>query len=170
MRSRSSCVFQAEPDGAAFAEQPLRNRAIGFAGEVCIERAKGERQSAASRRREVIGGAINRLRSDGPPQTKRGVRTGGEMLIEWHDGRSRCSGRGAGDEHNGSAILEDEILAIACGAPEQESKGRDAVGFTEFLGRGRKKNDSRSKMRQPNRRCSVRTLVWVERETSDPSG
>ena len=83
MRSRSSCVFQAEPDGAAFAEQPLRNRAIGFAGEVCIERAKGERQSAASRRREVIGGAVNRLRSGDPPQAQRSVRTGVEILIEW---------------------------------------------------------------------------------------
>ena len=65
--------------------------------------------------------------------------------------------------------MEDEILAIACGAPEQESKGRDAVGFTEFLGRGREKNDRRSKMRQPNRRGPVCALVRVERETSNPS-
>jgi hypothetical protein len=33
---------------AAFAEYRLRNRAIGFAGKVCIERAEGERQSPAS--------------------------------------------------------------------------------------------------------------------------
>jgi hypothetical protein len=53
---------------AALPKQPLRNRAIGFAGEVCIERTKDKHQSPASRRREVISGAINRLRSDGPPQ------------------------------------------------------------------------------------------------------
>jgi hypothetical protein len=130
-----------------FAEQPLRNCAVGFAGEVCIERAKGERQSASSGRREVIGGAIHRLRSDGPPQAKRGVRPGGEILIEWDNGGSRCTGHGAGDEHNGSAILKDEILAVACSTPEQEPKGRDAARFTEFLAGGCEKNDRRSKMR-----------------------
>jgi hypothetical protein len=137
---------------------------------VCIECAEDERQPAASRRREVIGGAINRLCSDGPPQTKRSVRTGAEILIEWDHGGSRCGGRGTGDEHNGSAILKDEILAVACSAPEQESKGRDAARFTEFLGRGREKNHRRSKMREPYRRCLVRPLVWVEREILVPSG
>ena len=39
---------------AAFAKQPLRNHAIGFAREVCIERAEDERKPPASRRREAV--------------------------------------------------------------------------------------------------------------------
>ncbi len=39
---------------AAFAKQPLRNHAIGFARKVCIERAEDERKSPASRRREAV--------------------------------------------------------------------------------------------------------------------
>ena len=79
--------------------------------------------------------------------------------VTLYDCRSRCSGRGTGDESNGSAIFKDEMLAVACSAPEQESMGRDAARFTEFLGGGREKNDRRSKVRQPNRRCSVRPPV-----------
>jgi hypothetical protein len=155
---------------APFAVQPLRNRAIGFAGEVCIERAEDKYQSPAARRREVIGGAINRLRNDGPPQAKRSISAGGKVLIERDDSRSGCSGRDAADEYNASAILKNQILAIACGALEYWLELGDAGRFMESLWRGRKKNGRRSKMWQPNRRGAVCSLVWVEREIATPSG
>jgi hypothetical protein len=155
---------------AALPKQPLRNRAIGFAGEVCIERTENKHQSPASRRREVIGGAINSLRSDGPPQAKRSISAGGKVLIERDQGRSGRSGRDAADEYNGSAILKNQILSIACGALEYWLEPGNAARFTESLWRGREKNGRRSKMWQPNRRGAVCTLVWVEREIATPSG
>jgi hypothetical protein len=155
---------------APFAEQPLRNRAVGFAGEVCIERTEDKHQSAPSRRREIIGGAINRLRRDRLPQAKRSISAGGKVLIERDDGRSGRSGRDAADEYNGSAILKNQILSIACGALEYWLELGDAARFTESLWRGREKNGRRSKMWQPNPRGAVCTLVWVEREIATPSG
>jgi hypothetical protein len=122
---------------AALPKQPLRNRAIGFAGEVCIERTEDKHQSPASRRREVISGAINRLRSDGPPQAKRSISAGGKVLIERDDGRSGCSGREAADEYNGSAILKNQILSIACGALECWWERGDAARLAKSLGCGR---------------------------------
>jgi hypothetical protein len=104
------------------------------------------------------------------PQAKRSVRTGWKIPIEWDDGSSRRGGRGTFDEYNGRAILKNQILAVTCRASKHEREGRNAARFTEFVRRGRESNDRRSKMRQPNRRCSVRPLVWVEREISDPSG
>ena len=81
--------------------------------------------------------------------------------------------RSTADEHDGSAVLrtaDDPVLAIACGALEYWLELGDAARFTESLGRGREKNDRRSKMWQPNRRGSVCSLVWVEREIATPSG
>jgi hypothetical protein len=131
---------------APFAEQSLRNRAIGFAGEVCIERAEDEHQSPASRRREVIGGAISRLRNDGPPQAKRSISAGSKVLIERDEGRSGRSGRDAPDEYNAGAILKNPILSIACGTLEYWLEPGNAARFTESLWRAREKNDRGSKM------------------------
>jgi hypothetical protein len=155
---------------APFAKEPLRNRAIGFASEVCVERAKDERESAAPRRREAIRRAVARSLGDGLPQAKRSVSAGGEVLIERNDSRGGSRDRCAADEHDRSAILKDEVLALACCALEYWRQRGDAARLAESLWRGREKNDRRSKMRQPSRGVSVGALVRIEREISNPNG
>ena len=44
---------------AAFAKEPLCNRAIGLAGKVSVERPQDERKSPASRRRGAVCRAID---------------------------------------------------------------------------------------------------------------
>jgi hypothetical protein len=63
---------------AALPEQPLRNRAVGFAGEVCVGRAEKQHKSPASR--EAIRQA-DRLGYN-LPQAKRCVSADGKVLIE----------------------------------------------------------------------------------------
>ena len=65
--------------------------------------------------------------------------------------------------------MKDQVLAVACDAPEYWRERGDAACLAEALRRGREKNDRRSKMWQPNRKNSVRALVWIEREISSPS-
>ena len=156
---------------AALPEQCARDRAIGFASEVSIERAKRERKSPASRRREAVR-AIGRSPCDGTPQAKRSVSAGGEVLIERDDGGGRCRSRGLADQHHGKASLgssEEQIVAVACGALEDRRQYGDVARIAESLWRGREKNDSRSNLRLPNRRSPVCALVRVEREISNPS-
>jgi hypothetical protein len=156
----------------SFAKQSLGDRAVGFAGKVPVERAECEHQSAASRRREAIRRAGRSL-GQGLPQTERSVSSGREILIEWDDcGRGRRS-RSTGDQYDGSAVsrtADDPVFAIACGMQEHLRQRTDAARLAKFRGRGREKNDCRSKMRQPDRRGLVRALVRVEREIAVPSG
>jgi hypothetical protein len=104
----------------AFPKQPLRNRAIGFAGEACIKRAENEHQSLAPRRREAIRRADGSL-GQAPPQTKRSVSSGWEILIEGNDrGRGRRS-RSTANEYNRGAVsrtADDPVFAVACGTEE----------------------------------------------------
>jgi hypothetical protein len=148
----------------------LRDRAIGFVGEVRVECAQHERESPTPRRRETLRRARERSFADGLPQPECRISAGGEVLIERDDGRDGCRGCGAADQDDRNAVLKDQVLAVACGAPEYWRKRGDAARFAESLWRGREKNDRRSNMRQPNRRGSVCALVRIEREISSPSG
>jgi hypothetical protein len=91
-------------------------------------------------------------------------------MIERDDGRGGCTGCGAADEDNRNAVLKDQVLAVACGALEYWRERGDAARVAESLWRGREQDDRRSKLRQPYRRGSVRTLVRIEREIANPSG
>jgi hypothetical protein len=82
---------------AALPEQPLRNRAVGFAGEVCVERAEKQHKSPASRRREAIRQADRSLGYN-LPQAKRCVSAGGKVLIERDDRGDGRRSRGSADE------------------------------------------------------------------------
>jgi hypothetical protein len=156
----------------ALPEQSLRNRAIGFAGEARIKRAEDEHQSLAPRRREASRRA-ERLPGQGLPQTKRSVSAGREILIEGDDRGRGSRSRSTANEYDRSTVSrtsDDPVLAIACGMHEYLRQRTDTAGPAKFRGRGREKNDCRSKMRQPNRRGLVRALVRVEREIAVPSG
>jgi hypothetical protein len=153
-------------------EQPSRNRAVGFAGKVPIERAESEHQSLAPRPREAIRRADRSL-GQGLPQTERGVSSGREILIEGDDRGDGRRSRSTANKYDGSAVLgtaDDPVLAIACGMQEHLRQRTDAARLAKFRGRGREKDDRRSKMWQPNRRSSVRAFVRVENETAVPSG
>jgi hypothetical protein len=157
---------------AALPEQPLRNCAIGFAGEMCIERAEDEHQSLAPRRREADRRADTSL-GESLPEAKRSVSAGREIVIEGNDGGDGRRSRSTANEHDGSAVwrtAQDSVLPIACGLLEYLRQRTDAARLAETLGHGREKNDDRSKVWQPNWRGSVGALVRVEREIATPSG
>ena len=139
-------------------------------GEVTVECAQHERESPSPRRRETLRRARERSFADGLPQLERRLSAGGEVLVERDDGRGGCCDRGAADQDERGAVLKDQVLAVACGAPEYWRERGDAARLAESLWRGREQNDRRCKMRQPNRRSSAPTLVRIEREISSPSG
>jgi hypothetical protein len=65
---------------------------------------------------------------------------------------------------------DDPVFAIACGMQEYLGQRTDAARLAKIRGRGREKNDRRSKMREPDRKGLVRALVRIEREIAVPSG
>ena len=105
----------------------------------------------------------------GLPQAKRSVGAGGEVAIERNDSRCGCRRRGTADEDDWSAILKDQVKAVACCILEYWREHGDVAHLGKSLGRGRENNDRGGKMGQPNRRSSVRALVGVEREILNPS-
>ena len=103
------------------------------------------------------------------PQAKRSVGAGREVVIERNDSGCGCRRRSTADEDDWSAILKDQVKAVAGGVPEYWREHGYVVHLWKFLGRGREKNDRGGQMGQPNRRGSVRALVGVEREILNPS-
>ena len=156
----------------ALPEQPFGNRAIRLAGEVCIKCAEDEHQSLAPRRSKCIRRGDVSL-GQSLPEAMRSVSAGGETRIEGDDRcnrRRRCS---TADEYDGSAVVrtaDDFVFPIACRMQKYLPQRIDAAHFAKPRGRGREKNDRRSKMRQPNWQSSVRAFVRVEKETAVPSG
>jgi len=111
-----------------------------------------------------------RVLVDRVPQLKCSVSARREVLIERYDGRGGCCGRSAADQDDRGAVLQDQIFAVACGAPEYWRERRNAARIAESLWRGREKNDRGIEMRQPNRRDLVCPLVRIERGISSPNG
>jgi len=64
---------------------------------------------------------------------------------------------------------DDQIVAVACATLEYSCQEADVVSRAEFLRRGREGNDGRVKMREPDGRSSVSTLIRIERGISSPS-
>ena len=92
-------------------------------------------------------------------------------MIERDDRGDGRRSRGTADEYDGEPMFgfpKDEVLAVACAAPENWRELADAARLAECLWRGREKNNGRSKMWQPNRSSSVRALVRVEKGNRKP--
>src|SRR5262249_42205086 len=85
------------------------------------------------------------------PQAKRSVSAGGEVVIERDDGRGRCCGPGAADQHDGRAALKDQILARL---RRPEILAEDAARLAESLWRGPERKGARCGSHTGGVRCT----------------
>ena len=68
------------------------------------------------------------------PQAQRSIRTGREVMIERDDRGDGRRSRGPADEYDGEPMFgfpKDEVLAVACAAPENWPERADAARLAE---------------------------------------